>query len=107
MPRSRGSAALHVPESERRAPSRHRHTKPGSVNHRVAVCVCEAAEALGRPMTVGEHRTAYVARYGELPPAYEARLYQLVRFGILVNVDGRASKGRYAHRDRLGIGGSR
>ncbi len=99
MSRTGGLAALHVPESERRAPSRHRHTTPGSVNHRVATCVREAAEAMGRPMTLGEHRTAYVSRYGALPAAYAARLYQLVRFGILVNVDGRASKGRYAHRD--------
>jgi len=99
MRRTRATVALHVPESERRAPSRQRHTTPGSVNHRVSECVRATVEATGHAMTVGDHRNAYRTRYGEVPPAYDARLFQLVRFGILVAVDGCTSKTRYAHRD--------
>lgn len=103
MLRTLRSGALHVPESERRAPTRHRHTTPGSINHRIATGARDAVMAAGHPLTLAGHRETYTARYGALPAAWSARFYQLVRFGILVAVDGRTAHTRYAHRDQASL----
>jgi hypothetical protein len=76
-----------------------RRTTPGSIGHTIAECVREAVAAVGAPRLVADCQSDYVARHGSAPATYNAQFYSLVRRGILVARDGRASRTRYAHRD--------
>lgn len=74
-------------------------TRPGSIAHTIAECAREAVTAAQAPLTVAEHAHAYEVRHSALPATYSAQFFSLVRRGVLVAVDGRASRTRYAPHD--------
>lgn len=77
-----------------------RHTKPGSMGHAIAEGVRAAVAMAGAPCTLSACEAAFgAAGAGAVPATYAAQFFSLVRRGILVRIDGRASRSRYAHRD--------